>query len=47
MTDFWMEGKGLSFDVVYDHAFAEANVSRLSNNPVRLARSCTDEEGKD
>ena len=47
LTDSWMEAKGLSFDVVYAHAFAEANVLRLSNNPVRLARSCTEEEGKD
>mgnify|MGYP000958111445 FL=1 len=47
LTDSWMEEKGLSFDVVYAHAFAEANVLRLSNNPVRLARSCTEEEGKD
>ena len=46
LTDSWMEEKGLSFDVVYAHAFAEANVSRLGNNPVRLARSCTEKRGK-
>jgi len=46
LTDSWMTEKGLSFDVVYAHAFTEANVSRLSNNPVRLARSCTEKRGR-
>ena len=47
LTDSWMTEKGLSFEAIYAWALTEANTSRLGNNPVRLAQSCTDSERKD
>lgn len=47
LTDSWMAEKGLSFEGLYAWALTEANASRLGNNPVWLAKSCTDSERKD